>query len=83
MTVIRRLRRLKLEGEELAKYGPRKEPSQEGIDTYQGEDISRDDNYNMDPTGRRNGQGGALDARRVAFAFTLNRYLPINYTAVF
>ncbi|GMH35705.1 hypothetical protein BSKO_03573 [Bryopsis sp. KO-2023] len=50
-----RIHRLKMEGEELAKYGPAKHPEKQGIDTYS-EGVSEvGDHYEMDPTGRRTG----------------------------
>lgn len=52
-----RITRLKLEGEELAKYGPSKHPDKQGIDTYSEDAIERGPFYNMDPTGRRTGNG--------------------------
>ena len=52
-----KITRLKLEGGELAKYGPSKQPDQQGIDTYAEGSVERGPFYNMDPTGRRNGQG--------------------------
>jgi len=50
-----RINRLKLEGEELAKYGPAKRPDLQGIDTYAEAPVERGPFYNMDPTGRRTG----------------------------
>ena len=52
-----RIQRLKLEGEELAKYGPAKLPEKQGIDEYSEETIEKGPNYLMDPTGRRTGNG--------------------------
>lgn len=56
-----RITRLKLEGEELAKYGPTKHPQQQGIDKYSEADGvlmgDRGEFYTMDPTGRRTGNG--------------------------
>lgn len=52
-----RITRMKLEGEELAKYGPAKHPDKHGIDTYSEEAIEKGPFYNMDPTGRRTGNG--------------------------
>lgn len=52
-----RVTRLKLEGEELAKYGPAKEPSKQGIDQYSEEPVQQGQFYTMDPTGRRSGNG--------------------------
>lgn len=52
-----RITRLKLEGEELAKYGPAKHPEKQGIDKYSDQAIDKGDFYNMDPTGRRTGNG--------------------------
>lgn len=48
--------RLKLEGEELAKYGPSKPLDQQGIDKYAEASVQKGANYNEDPTGRRTGQ---------------------------
>lgn len=53
-----RIVRLKLEGGELAKYGPAKHPDQQGIDSYAEGAVERSAHYTMDPTGRRTGQGG-------------------------
>ena len=57
--LVSRLRnlRLKLEGEELAKYGPAKPIDQQGIDQYADQAVLRGANYQQDPTGRRTGQG--------------------------
>ena len=49
--------RLKLEGEELAKYGPAKHPSQQGIDEYASQPVEQGPHYKQDPTGRRTGNG--------------------------
>ncbi|KAF6251199.1 flagellar basal body protein [Scenedesmus sp. NREL 46B-D3] len=50
-----RITRLKLEGEELAKFGPAKQPDQQGIDQYSEQPVQQGPFYNMDPTGRRSG----------------------------
>ncbi|WIA33272.1 hypothetical protein OEZ86_006413 [Tetradesmus obliquus] len=50
-----RITRLHLEGEELAKYGPAKQPDQQGIDQYSEQPVQQGPFYNMDPTGRRIG----------------------------
>lgn len=52
-----RIARLKLEGEELAKYGPAKQPDKQGIDQYSEAAVEKDQFYCMDPTGRRTGNG--------------------------
>lgn len=52
-----RITRLKLEGEELAKYGPAKQPDKQGIDQYSEEPIDKGTHYLQDPTGRRTGNG--------------------------
>lgn len=54
-----RITRLKLEGGELAKYGPAKAPDQQGIDQFQEGAAAREHgpHYCMDPTGRRTGEG--------------------------
>jgi len=49
--------RLKLEGEELARYGPAKPLDQQGIDQYAEPGVQKGTNYQQDPTGRRTGQG--------------------------
>ena len=58
---LRLLDRLKLEGEELAKYGVAKRPDKQSIDTYSElvgmEPVAKEEFYNMDPTGRRTGNG--------------------------
>jgi hypothetical protein len=51
----RRHRRLKLEGEELAEYGPAREPSKVGMDDVLTGDQGA--HYKADPTGRRTGHG--------------------------
>lgn len=55
-----RINRLKLEGEELAKYGPTKPLDKQGIDEYSEEPVEKGPHYNMDPTGRRTGNGENL-----------------------
>jgi hypothetical protein len=57
-----RIHRLKLEGEELAKYGPAKHPDRQGIDQYSEEPVEKGPHYNMDPTGRRTGNGACAPA---------------------
>lgn len=53
-----RITRLKLEGEELAKYGPAKHPEKQGIDQYANDQaVEKGEFYCMDPTGRRTGNG--------------------------
>lgn len=52
-----KIHKLKLEGEELAKYGPAKQPQKQGIDTYAEENVEKGEYYLMDPTGRRTGNG--------------------------
>lgn len=52
-----RITRLKLEGEELAKYGPAKHPEKQGIDQYSDQAVEKGEFYCMDPTGRRTGNG--------------------------
>eukprot|EP00892_Ulva_mutabilis_P009617 jgi/Ulvmu1/7027/UM033_0086.1 len=47
--------KLKLEGAELAQYGPAKQPDKQGIDTYDENAIEKGEFYQMDPTGRRTG----------------------------
>ena len=54
-----RIQRLKLEGEELAKYGFAKHPDKQSLDEYQ-EDfgygkVEKGEHYKSDPTGRRTG----------------------------
>ena len=49
--------RLKLEGEELAKFGPAKPIDQQGIDEYADQAIQKGRHYQQDPTGRRTGEG--------------------------
>jgi hypothetical protein len=51
--------KLKLEGSELAKYGPAKHPDKQGIDTYEENAPPKGEFYTMDPTGRRTGNGVA------------------------
>jgi hypothetical protein len=52
-----RIVRLQLEGEELAKYGPAKQPDKQGIDQYAEQPVQQEQFYTMDPTGRRTGNG--------------------------
>lgn len=63
VTAIHNLRqtvtKVKLEGTELAKYGPAKQPDKQGIDTYDESVVEKGDFYQMDPTGRRSGNGEA------------------------
>jgi hypothetical protein len=50
--------RLKLEGEELAEYGPAREPSKMGVDDVPGSELTlQGAHYKNDPTGRRTGHG--------------------------
>ncbi|GAX83567.1 hypothetical protein CEUSTIGMA_g10992.t1 [Chlamydomonas eustigma] len=60
-----KIQRLRLEGEELAKYGPAKEPGKEGIDTYSEDSIQKGPFYMMDPTGRRTGNACSPDVSKV------------------
>jgi hypothetical protein len=52
-----KIQRLKLEGGELVKYGPAKPLDKQGIDTYSETAVEKGPFYNMDPTGRRTGNG--------------------------
>lgn len=68
-----KIHRLKLEGEELIKYGPAKHPEKHGIDTYADAPIEKGPFYNMDPTGRRTGNGEKSHAERgLALAYGLD-----------
>lgn len=49
--------KVKVEGTELAKYGPAKQPDKQGIDTYDENSVTKGKFYLMDPTGRRTGNG--------------------------
>lgn len=49
--------KLKLEGAELAQYGPAKQLDKQGIDTYAEDSVEQGEFYKMDPTGRRTGNG--------------------------
>uniref|UniRef100_A0A7R9V9Z7 Uncharacterized protein n=1 Tax=Chlamydomonas euryale TaxID=1486919 RepID=A0A7R9V9Z7_9CHLO len=60
-----RLLRLKLEGEELVKYGPAKQPDKQGIDEYQEEPVQKGPYYMQDPTGRRTGNACSPDVAKV------------------
>lgn len=60
-----RLMRLKLEGEELAKYGPAKHPDKQGIDEYQEEEVKKGEFYTQDPTGRRTGNACSPEVSKV------------------
>jgi hypothetical protein len=51
---------LKMEGEELAKYGPAKHPDKQGIDEYAEAPVEKGPHYTMDPTGRRTGNGKSM-----------------------
>lgn len=55
-----RITKLKIEGGELAQFGPSKQPDQQGIDTYAEKEIDKGPHYLMDPTGRRTGNGMCL-----------------------
>ena len=50
-----RIHRLKLEGEELAEYGPAREPTKVGVDEVPEGDQGP--NFRADPTARRTGHG--------------------------
>jgi cilia- and flagella-associated protein 298 len=52
-----KIAKLKLEGSELAQYGPAKQPDKQGIDTYADDAVEQGEHYKMDPTGRRCGNG--------------------------
>jgi len=58
-----RIQRLKMEGEELAEYGPAREPSKVGVD----EALSGDQgaHFKADPTGRRTGHAPIPDVAKV------------------
>lgn len=60
-----KIQRLKLEGGELAKYGPAKHPDKQGIDTYSEGDVEKGPHYNMDPTGRRTGNACSPEVAKV------------------
>jgi len=60
-----KITRLKLEGEELAKYGPAKLPEKQGIDQYSETPVEKGPFYNMDPTGRRTGNACSPDVSKV------------------
>ncbi|KAK3263720.1 hypothetical protein CYMTET_27494 [Cymbomonas tetramitiformis] len=57
-----RIHRLKLEGEELAEYGPMKQPDQQGIDEFSETPVEKGPYYKQDPTGRRTGNAAAPEA---------------------
>ena len=59
-----KIQRLRLEGEELAKYGAAKQPDKQGIDEYSEDAIEKGAHYLMDPTGRRTGNGEGVEAQR-------------------
>lgn len=67
-----RITRLKLEGEELAKYGPAKHPEQQGIDKYSDQAVEQGQFYTMDPTGRRTGNGKTFQMRLI-FCIRINQ----------
>lgn len=48
---------MKIEAEELAKYGPAKPLDKQGIDEYSEAPVDKGPHYTMDPTGRRTGNG--------------------------
>ncbi len=52
-----KIQMLKMEGEELAKYGPAKPLDKQGIDEYSEVPVDKGPHYTMDPTGRRTGNG--------------------------
>jgi hypothetical protein len=65
---------LKMEGEELAKYGPAKPLDKQGIDQYSDQPVDKGPHYVMDPTGRRTGNGvctTACTAQRRLFGVSL------------
>eukprot|EP00798_Chlamydomonas_sp_ICE-L_P025563 gene25563-11213_t len=57
--------RLKIEAEELAKYGPAKHPEKQGIDQYQEDATEKGPHYIEDPTGRRTGNACSPDECKV------------------
>lgn len=59
-----RITKLKIEGGELAQYGPAKQPDQQGIDTYSDKEVVKGQFYAMDPTGRRTGNGAHDQGRQ-------------------
>lgn len=72
-----KIHRLKLEGEELAKFGPAKQLEKQGIDTYAEENVDKGEYYTMDPTGRRTGNG-SLDLPE----FADDKYLRIGHSTM-
>lgn len=46
-----------MEGEELAKHGPAKQPDKQGLDEYSETPVEKGPFYTADPTGRRTGNG--------------------------
>jgi hypothetical protein len=71
-----RIHRLRLEGEELAKYGPAKHPDKQGIDQYSDAAVEKGPHYNMDPTGRRTGNGRSPHIQAIQSSSTHNNSLP-------
>lgn len=69
-----KIQRLKLEGGELAKYGPAKEAAQQGIDQYSEGPVEKGPHYCMDPTGRRTGNGEVLKTPALDLASTATCY---------
>ncbi len=58
-----------MEGEELAKHGPAKQPEKQGLDEYSEAPVEKGPFYTADPTGRRTGNGGmALGCRLLGVA---------------
>lgn len=52
-----KIQMLKIEGEELSKYGPAKPLDKQGIDEFSETPVEKGPHYTMDPTGRRTGNG--------------------------
>lgn len=72
-----RIKRLKLEGGELAQYGPAKRPDQQGIDEYAEQPVEQGEFYKADPTGRRTG-----NAANPTVTATLQKMLEDGYQLV-
>lgn len=65
-----RIIRLKLEGEELAKYGPAKQPDKQGLDEYaEPGTVDKGPHYSADPTGRRTGNGKSYSFATIELKF--------------
>ena len=59
-----KLRRLKIECEELAKHGAAKPPSAQGLDSYSETPVEKGEFYSEDPAGKRDGNACCPTAKQ-------------------